>query len=244
VLREFISDEISPSALFGVEQGNFAFSAARHNWRNFRRNSKKRCKFSGWDCKSRLRIETPVATIRGRMRSGGIGILSLSALIFAALEKAEVVSGSLSTDDGTIECKDLGEYGVVELVPHGRPQPQFLSACEVIHILANGSSEASPLSPTQLAQLQAQQQETLQIFRLGLQVPTLTGPGGSSTNPYFELLPALVKPINFIVPENNTAPQNSLNSSGGPNKTTISDTFIQIPPPPPPPPPGPATPVS
>ena len=61
MLKEFARDGASPSALFDVTRGAFAFVA-------------------GEMAKAgHLGIDTPVANIRGRTRTGGIGTLTLSA---------------------------------------------------------------------------------------------------------------------------------------------------------------------
>ncbi len=70
VLDEFVCDAngISHSSLFGVTRGTFAFIVGQ---------------VAETGC---LRIDTPVGSIRGRARTGGIGMLSLTALIFSAYE--------------------------------------------------------------------------------------------------------------------------------------------------------------
>src|ERR1700730_2690224 len=77
-LDEFACDPkgAARSALFSLARGSFAFIA-------------------GELAKAgNLRIETPVASIRGRGQSGGIGILTLAALTFS------VVQGSLAAEPG------------------------------------------------------------------------------------------------------------------------------------------------
>ena len=51
----------------------------------------------------RLGIETPFGKIRGRSGAGGIGMLSLVSLFFAALENTEADKSNVSyLDDGQI----------------------------------------------------------------------------------------------------------------------------------------------
>ena len=71
VVKEFGGDDDAPCALFDISRGTFAFIAGEV------------AKLGG------LRIQTPFASIRGRAQSGGIGMLSLASLFFAALENAQ-----------------------------------------------------------------------------------------------------------------------------------------------------------
>ena len=72
VLNKFAYDPngTSNSALLSLAQGKFAFIAG------------KVAKTGG------LRIDTPFASIRGSARDRGVGVLTLAALTFAAIEKA------------------------------------------------------------------------------------------------------------------------------------------------------------
>src|SRR6476661_5369164 len=59
-----------------------------------------------------VRIDTPVGNIRGRARTGGIGMLSLTALIFSVMNEVRAAEFSSqrpldSLDDATIKPKDL-----------------------------------------------------------------------------------------------------------------------------------------
>ena len=78
VLNEFVCDPTgtSNSALFSLIQGAFAFIAG------------KVAKTGG------LRIDTPFARIRGTAQDGGIGILTLAALTFAAINESQAASRS------------------------------------------------------------------------------------------------------------------------------------------------------
>jgi fibronectin-binding autotransporter adhesin len=104
VLDEFVCDSngTSHSALFGVTRGTFDFIVGQV--------AKTGC----------LRIDTPVGSIRGRARTGGIGMLSLTGLIFSVMKEVQAVESSHrplsdSLDDDNIKPKDLQLNGVVEL---------------------------------------------------------------------------------------------------------------------------------
>ena len=217
VVKEFACGGASPSALFDVAQGTFAFVAGEMAEAG------------------RLGINTPFARIRGR--TGGIGILSLAALFFTAMEEVRASSSSSSTDDGNISCKDLGPYGVVELTTHGIPgvsTPQTISLdnpCLSISIHANGSSEQTPLTPAQMAQLHVQQQDALHIFALGLQQgPTINGTRGSSTDPNLLFGRHLFQPINFIPPDDAFVPKNpGSGPTNSPNSTPDELSYVYSP---------------
>src|SRR6266478_7147186 len=105
VLDEFVCDAngTSHSALFGVSRGTFSFIAGQV--------AKTGC----------LRIDTPVGSIRGRARTGGIGMMSLTALIFSLMKEVQAAEFSPqrplldSLDDGSINPKDLQLNGTIEL---------------------------------------------------------------------------------------------------------------------------------
>ena len=91
VVKEFGGDGAEPSALFDISHGTFAFIAgemAKHG---------------------RLRIETPFASIRGRAQSGGIGMLSLASLFFAALDNAQGATTPPGPEDGIINIRDSND---------------------------------------------------------------------------------------------------------------------------------------
>jgi FecR protein len=99
MLNEFVYDPngTSNSALFSLVQGAFTFIAG------------KVAKTGG------LRIDTPVARIRGTAQDGGIGILTLAALTFSAIHDIQPASRSDAfLDDGTITYKDLA-HGTFEI---------------------------------------------------------------------------------------------------------------------------------
>ena len=91
VVKEFADDEASPSARFDVTQGAFRFIAGATG------NA------------GRFDVDTPFANIRGRTQSSGIGMLSLAALFFAAMEEVQASSNGASTDGDTITCKVYGD---------------------------------------------------------------------------------------------------------------------------------------
>src|SRR5258706_4484562 len=105
VLDEFVCDAngTSQSALFGVSRGTFSFVVGQV--------AKTGC----------LRIDTPVGSIRGRAGAGGIGMLSLTALIFSVLKEVQAAEFSSHRplldflDDDNIKPKDLDLNGVIEL---------------------------------------------------------------------------------------------------------------------------------
>src|SRR6476659_3452987 len=108
VLDEFVYDSngTSHSARFGVTAGAFSFIAGQV--------AKAGC----------LRIDTPVGSVRGRARTGGIGMLSLTALTFALMKEVEAAdrfgtpSDDVRThlDDIDIKYTDLGLNGVIEVI--------------------------------------------------------------------------------------------------------------------------------
>src|SRR6266404_5629703 len=216
VLNEFLCDSngTSHSALFGVTRGTFAFIAGQV--------AKTGC----------LRVDTPVGSIRGRAHTGGIGMLSLAALIFSAMKEVQAADPNVTfLDNGSITYKDL-EHGVFELVTK-----------EAIprHILVEDPGETIVLGPrgstisvnqvantaARMDELQAAQQDVLANFAKGL------GPTGSSTPPSVNPLP--VQPINFIQTETPTG-QNSLPPLQW-IVVSVPEINIVHPPPPPPPPP-------
>ena len=88
-LKEFFDNRNSNRALVDVARGDFAF-------------------ISGEMAKAgRFEIDTPVASIRGRSRIGGIGSLSLVSLFFAAMEKVQAADPNVTyTDDSVVPNPD------------------------------------------------------------------------------------------------------------------------------------------
>ncbi|HUL86680.1 MAG TPA: VCBS domain-containing protein, partial [Pseudolabrys sp.] len=222
VLQEFVADAASPSALFDISNGTFAFIA-------------------GEMAKTgRLSIDTPFARIRGRAGAGGIGMLSLASLFFAAMEQSRAGDSEVSfLDDGHINFKDLaGDYGVVQLDLKTFPPRTILvdDPGETIVLRPIGSSISESHvtnSLSQMLQYQNDQQEVLRTFVAG-QGPAGFGNGGSGTPPpeaptFQKAALELQPPPPFIPPPP---------SNGGTGGST-SAALDFVPPPPPPPPPGP-----
>ncbi len=228
-LKDYVDDKTS--ALFDISRGTFSFIAGKMAEAG------------------RLGIHTPFANIRARRNGGGIGMLSLISLFFAAFEEAQAASSDVAfLDDGNITSKDLGQYGIVELTVHATATtPEFHKLLddpgETVVIRAFGSSvsvDSVTNSIAQMVQYQAAQQEALHTFSVGLQGqgPTGNGGGGSST-----LLPPEILPppqnINFVI-DNNPPPNFTPPAGPGfPQPNIVPDPPLVIPPPPPPPPPAP-----
>ena len=195
VLDEFVCDGngTSHSALFGVTRGTFAFIVGQ---------------LAETGC---LRIDTPVGSIRGRARTGGIGMMSLTALIFSLMKEVEAAEFSSqrplsdSLDDDKINPKDLQLNGTVELFMKDGRHFTLDDPSQTVVISGSGSVSVVTNSATQMAELQRFQQEALAAYALGTDAgPTSTGRGGSSTSPSLLLSPQGLQPINFDQP----APQN------------------------------------
>ena len=220
VLKHFVDDGAAASALFDVTRGSFAFVA-------------------GEMAKAgRLSIDTPVATMRGRTQTGGFGMLSMAALYFAIMDDAHAASSNAALfDDGVIDYKDLA-HGVFDVVTKEAVPRHFVvddpGKTIILHRLGSSiSADFVTNSAAQMAQLQAAQKDALQTYTLGLQqVPTSTGPGGSSTPPGLLFPPSFVQPINYTPPIVSGPPSNSDN--GGPDSGPPKPPpVIYIPPPPP-----------
>ncbi len=210
VVDEFVCDAngTSHSALFGVTRGTFAFVVGE---------------VAETGC---LRIDTPVGSIRGRARTGGIGMLSLTALIFSLMKEVQAAEFSSqrplldSLDDDNIKPKDLQLNGTVDLVTRDGRHYTLDDPSQTIVISGSGSISVVTNSATQMAELQRFQQEALAAYTLGTG-PTSTGGGGSSTPPSLLLSPEGLQPINFIESAP-TVPQNS------PSITTASVVGISV----------------
>jgi VCBS repeat-containing protein len=227
-LKNYVDSETA--TVFDIDRGTFSFIAGKMAEAG------------------RLGIQTPLASLRPRRNGGGLGMLSLVSLFFAAFEAHAKPSGVAFLDDGHITSKDLGQFGVVELIVHATPtspeQHRFIDdPGETIVIRAFGSSvsvDSVTNSIAQMVQYQAAQQEALHTFSVGLQGqgPTGNGGGGSST-----LLPPEILPppqnINFVI-DNNPPPNFTPPPGGGTTQqNNVPDPPLVIPPPPPPPPPAP-----
>jgi VCBS repeat-containing protein len=189
-LSEFVRDSngTSQSALFAVTRGTFAFMAGR------------------LAKTSSLTVDTPVGSIRSRAQGGGIGMLSLAALIFSTMKEVQAADPNVTfLDDDSITYKDL-EHGVFELVTKEAVPRHIIveDPGETIVLSRRGSSVSVNQianTATRMEELQAAQQDVLANFAKGF------GPTGSS--PPFSNPQLLLQPINFIQPDT-THGQNSL----------------------------------
>ena len=195
VLDEFVCDAngTSHSSLFGVTRGTFAFVVGQ---------------VAETGC---LRIDTPVGSIRGRARTGGIGMLSLTALIFSVMKEVDAAEFSSqrplldSLDDDTIKPKDLQLNGTIELFMKDGRHFTLDDPSQTIVISGSGSVSVATNSAARMAELQKFQQEALAAYALGTNTePTSRGGSGSSTPPSLFLSPQGLQPINFDQP----VPQN------------------------------------
>ena len=220
IVREFAWNEASPSAMFDVTQGGFSFTAGKVA--------------KG----GRLGFDTPVASIRGRTLTGGIGILSLAALYFAVVNEVQAdSSNALFVDDGIITYKDF-EHGVFELTTKEAVPRHIVvdDPGETVVLRRLGSSisvDHVTNSVADMTRLLNDQQAALQTFSLGLQQgPTTTGPNGSST-PTILLVPTI--PINYTPPPLLNSPPPTLNNNvnSGPTGNSAPPPPVYIPPPPP-----------
>jgi VCBS repeat-containing protein len=215
VLDGLVGDagRVSPSALFAVDRGSFAFIAGRA------------AKTGS------LRIDTPVGSIRGRAHAGGFGMLSLTALTFATMSDVKAAEPDATfLDDDSIAYKDF-EHGAFELwTKEAIPRHIIVEdPGETVVLTKRGSSVsvshvANSLS--RMEELQTAQQAVLANYARGY------GPGGSST-PYYPDLPKL-QPINNVPSGGSITPGELSPLPEGPRPVVI-EPFILPPPPPVPP---------
>ena len=225
VVKLFGGDGAEPSALFDIGRGTFAFIAG------------EMAKLGG------LHIQTPFASIRGRAQSGGIGMLSLASLFFAALENTQAATTPPGTEDGIINIRESSDiinapFGIIELTVGS--QTIFIDTPFSEFVVRGTSVSQLPLSPAQLQQFLVESNNVHSIAALG-QGPTVGGPSGSSDAPPSGP-PSFVTPINIFVPMDPVGPTGG--STGGGNSAGASLNLIipppsgdELPPPPPPPPP-------
>ena len=214
VVKEFGCDGAEPSALFDISRGTFAFIAgemARHGG---------------------LRIETPFARIRGRAQSGGIGMLSLASLFFAALDNAQGATTPPGLEDGIINIRDSNDiinapFGIIELTVGS--QTIFIDTPFAEFVVRGTSVSQVPLSLAQLQQHIIESINVQNIAALG-QGPTVGGPSGSGGLPP-PGPPPFAQPINFELP-----PTPPTGGPAGGSNGSLPPVDIFIPPPPPPPP--------
>src|SRR5258706_694907 len=157
VLDEFVCDAngTSQSALFGVSRGTFSFVVGQV--------AKTGC----------LRIDTPVGSIRGRAGAGGIGMLSLTALIFSVLKEVQAAEFSShrplldSLDDDNIKPKDLELSGVIELFLRDGRHYILDDPGKTFVIGGSGSISLVTNSAARMAELRTFQQDALASYGQG-----------------------------------------------------------------------------
>ena len=186
VLNEFAYDPNgnSNSALLSLAQGKFAFIAG------------KVAKTGS------LRIDTPVARIRGSAQDGGIGILTLAALTFSAIRETEAAS----RQDALLDDGLIAQYGTLEIVTK-EAVPRVIivdDPTETVVLRRAGSAVAVDRvthTATRMADLQSAYRDAFDTQSQGQQG---SGPPGSSGNPIsnqppleFQLAP---QPINNVLP--------------------------------------------
>src|SRR5258706_235305 len=157
VLDEFVCDAngTSHSALFGVSRGTFSFVVGQV--------AKTGC----------LRIDTPVGSIQGRAGAGGIGMLSLTALIFSVLKEVQAAEFSShrplldSLDDDNIKPKDLELNGVIELFLRDGRHYILDDPGKTFVIGGSGSISLVTNSAARMAELRTFQQDALASYGQG-----------------------------------------------------------------------------
>ena len=182
VLNDFVCDSSGTlhSALFDIARGSFAFRTSELAKTGF------------------LTIETPVASIRGRARSGGIGTLSLAALTFAVLDEARAQNSNAAgllpdpgfLNDGIITYKDL-THGIIELEIKGVPGITYLDNPGETIWIHNGSSTTIANSPADMVALQTFAQPTLAAFLAGVSGPTFTNATSTGSSTFVPLLQSI-----------------------------------------------------
>jgi len=184
----------------------------------------------------RLDIETPFASIRGGTRVGGLGILSLASLFFAATQDAQAAPSDTSfVDDDTIRPRDLtSDYGIIELTTRDG-QTILLDSPEYTLVFRRGAGGAitysqAANSPATMLSYEKDQAGAWHIFSLA-SGPAANGSNGSST--LFLKLPPPT-PINFTIPPGQQGLNFTLQPPGGAN--SVLDNFVPLPEHQPPPP--------
>ncbi len=199
-LGEFACDPdgLANSARLIVTQGSFAFIAG------------KVAKAGG------LRIDTPFASIRGTAQGGGIGILTLAALTFSAMEQIHAAGPDAISDDGIIEYKDLKDLqaGTIELLIHrtGERVP-VNSFTEEVVVDETGTVVRNPMPDSRVAELAARGEAVRGQAAAG---EAVSGPGGGTADPgssegtpgggQLGPLDVPATPINFTLPPTNAPP--------------------------------------
>ena len=205
-LNEFVFDPsgTSNSARFSLNQGAFTFTAG------------KAMKSGG------LRIDSPVARVRGTLQDRGIGALTL-ALTFSMIDEIQARSWpDAFLDDDAVAYKDLahGTYEIMmkkdgRVITHDDPG-------ETIVVDPTGEVTRFPNSSSRMQELQGAQQNALATLAMGLGQQG-AAPGGSSTDTFN--IPLQVQPINFSQPQNNDPPRQSITI----NTTLTNQGIIDVP---------------
>jgi large repetitive protein len=210
VLTEFICSPngTSNSALFSVSQGAFSFVAG------------KVTKTGG------LTIDTPIARIRGTSQAGGLGILTLAALTFSAMNEIQAASRpDVFLDDDTITPKDL-PHGTFTILNKLTGEVTEANDPTVTYEFApDGSMTRTPKTSSQV-----EQGATIAQQVASLSLGQGAAPGGSST-PTLDI-PLQLQPINFSPPANNEAASQPVTIQITPT-TSGSVEVIQLKAPPP-----------
>jgi VCBS repeat-containing protein len=209
-LSEFVCgfDGRSCSALFTISRGTFAFVGGR---------SAKN---------GALMVDTPVGSIRGRIHTGGFGILTLAALTFSMLKDAEAADPNVTfLDNDSITYKDL-EHGAFELVTKEAIPRHIIvedpGATIVLNKVGSSMSVNQVVNTVdRMEELKAAQHDVWANLEKGL------GLTGSSTPPFVESLP--LEPINFTEPDAPAAQH--LLPVVLPSSIPVLETFIVHPPP-------------
>ena len=174
-------------------------------------------------------IDTHLGGIQGRTHTGGMSLLSLTALTFATMKVAQAADANVTfLDDDSIAYKDM-EHGVFELVTK-EAIPRYIiveDPGETIVLNRSGSSISVSQfanSAARMEELQAAQREVYANLTQGF------GPPGSSTPSFIDRSP--LQPINFTQPADPNA-QDSLPVLPA-IQTTTEFIFIRAPDAPPP----------
>ena len=226
-VKEFVADGAAPNALFDISNGTFAFIA-------------------GEMAKAgRLGVETPFGKIRGRTGAGGIGMLSLVSLFFAAIENTQAEDSNVAhLDDGQINYQEIQEFkdapvGTIELIiPATSTQPEqhiFLGdASESITIRQLAGSAAVSYSQNSLSDMlrfSNAANDAIHLYSLGLSGPAGFGNGGSSGLPP-EFQPFSQQQNNIFQPPGGGGPLGEV-LPGLPGHQNVPEVLPVLPTPPP-----------
>ncbi len=215
------------SALFTLARGAFAF-------------------LSGALARAgKLRIETPVASIRGRAETGGIGFLTLAALTFSVVQESLAANpDDAAPDDNSITVKDLlhGTFTLAIKDDSGRPTGQVVTVDDPqqsIVIRKTGTSvsvDHVTNNTSRMTDLQEQYQGTLQTLSRGYSFMQQTNPGdfastaggsaGAASSVGFIPAPTTTNQTTSATTTTATITQNNSSSNNNTiqNNTTISTT--------------------